>query len=706
MFDLHSLASRTHLLARVGSSVALVSLVALVAAVGCGAPEEDDGDPGDVDEAESELSVETSFQNGVSPSSSYTGTADATLQQHVSATNAGADPIVRMDTDYPNESGSVANAVLRFDVRAIPAGSAVKSVKLTVNVTNRTSGQGFTLYALKRAWTEGQTTWARASSGAAWSSGGARGASDRDSAPLGTLLPTATGKYTLALNAAGVAVVQRWVNDPATNFGFVLDAAKNPDGLEFDSSEASTAANRPRLSVGYDTPFAGGTGLRGQYFTGRSFERLAATRTDATVNFSWGAGALAPGLPVDDVSVRWSGKVVPLHSQTYSFYTTSDDGVRLWVDGKLLVDNWTNHAATENVGTIALTAGRSYDIRMDYYEAGGNAVAQLAWSSASQAKQVVPASQLFPATGEAVPAPSSNACEAQKQARRALVPGSYKPSASTTGPVPCVSLTRHNGTYTVNEPGTVVEGLDIYGNIVLGPNARNVVVRNTVVRGDAYASGKTSVITGGGGANDRLGLVVEDSILDLTGRENWFVNGLEGANLTVRRTEIKRSTDGIGLVSERGNVLVEGCWIHDGAHFTWTDDTPQPKPGHKDNQTHNDGVQFHRGKNLVLRGNFIGGDRAAGDDYRNAGVMISQAVNADPANRLDDVLIEKNWFQGGAATINMAYSNGNDLRTVTIRDNRFLRGPGYYILKNGAIQPSLSNNVFDDTNQPVPVVQK
>ena len=64
-------------------------------------------------------------------------------------------------------------------------------------------------------------------------------------------------------------------------------------------------------------------------------------------------------------------------SQTYTFYTTSDDGVRLWVNGQPLIDNWTDHAATENSGTIALTAGQRYDVEMEFYENGGVATAKL-----------------------------------------------------------------------------------------------------------------------------------------------------------------------------------------------------------------------------------------------------------------------------------------------------------------------------------------
>ena len=85
----------------------------------------------------------------------------------------------------------------------------------------------------------------------------------------------------------------------------------------------------------------------------------------------------------------------PLYSETYRFYTLSDDGVRLWVNGQLLINNWTDHPTTENSGTIALTAGQKYDVKLEYYDHTRNAVAKLLWSSTSQTKQPIPQSQLF-----------------------------------------------------------------------------------------------------------------------------------------------------------------------------------------------------------------------------------------------------------------------------------------------------------------------
>jgi hypothetical protein len=70
--------------------------------------------------------------------------------------------------------------------------------------------------------------------------------------------------------------------------------------------------------------------------------------------------------------------------------------VRLWVNGRLLVNNWTDHATTEDGGTISLTAGLRYAIRMEFYERAGSATARLFWSSASTPKAIVPRTRLFP----------------------------------------------------------------------------------------------------------------------------------------------------------------------------------------------------------------------------------------------------------------------------------------------------------------------
>src|SRR5262249_9751248 len=91
-------------------------------------------------------------------------------------------------------------------------------------------------------------------------------------------------------------------------------------------------------------PFAGtGTGLLGHYFSSPDLTGPAWTRTDGTIDFAWNGARPAPPVPGHDFSVRWTGEVQAQFSETYTFWTRSDDGVRLWVDGRLLIDDWGDH---------------------------------------------------------------------------------------------------------------------------------------------------------------------------------------------------------------------------------------------------------------------------------------------------------------------------------------------------------------------------
>ena len=138
-----------------------------------------------------------------------------------------------------------------------------------------------------------------------------------------------------------------------------------------------------------------GDGLAAAYYDNRDFTGAVYNRVDFTVNFACASNSPAPGIGPNTFSVRWTGLVQPQFSQNYTFFTRSDDGVRLWVNGRLLIDNMAAHTDTENSGTIALVAGQRYAIRMDYYQDQGPVVAKLLWSSPSTPKGVIPRSQLY-----------------------------------------------------------------------------------------------------------------------------------------------------------------------------------------------------------------------------------------------------------------------------------------------------------------------
>lgn len=129
---------------------------------------------------------------------------------------------------------------------------------------------------------------------------------------------------------------------------------------------------------------------------------------DSVVNNNWGSSSPKPSITADNFAVRWQGSILAPDSGNYIFSTVSDDGVRLWVDDQLVIDNWTRHSPKLNNSTnISLTAGERYNIRMEYFENTGGAVAQLLWTKPSGGGRVViPSTALFPCpVSVSIPAP-------------------------------------------------------------------------------------------------------------------------------------------------------------------------------------------------------------------------------------------------------------------------------------------------------------
>src|SRR6185437_10977497 len=122
----------------------------------------------------------------------------------------------------------------------------------------------------------------------------------------------------------------------------------------------------------------------------------AFVRTDTNVDFNWGNTSPGGSLPGNNFSVCWTGKIQPRYTEGYTFHLTTSDGCRLWVEGQLLIDKWQDDATGRDAtGSIALTGGQQYDLRIEYYDHTNPAAAVLEWDSASQAREVVPQGVLF-----------------------------------------------------------------------------------------------------------------------------------------------------------------------------------------------------------------------------------------------------------------------------------------------------------------------
>ena len=177
-----------------------------------------------------------------------------------------------------------------------------------------------------------------------------------------------------------------------TDNGLAIDTASFPVGYE-GSVSVNTVANPDQVEL---TVTAKPAGLRGTYYDNIDFTGATATRVDSTINFDPFTSPAITGLTDNNTfSVRWVGKVIPEHSETYTFYVNSDDGSRLWVNGSQLIDRWVDQGPTEHSGSISLTAGQAYDIILEYRENGGGEECQLRWSSASTTKEIIPSSAMF-----------------------------------------------------------------------------------------------------------------------------------------------------------------------------------------------------------------------------------------------------------------------------------------------------------------------
>lgn len=192
-------------------------------------------------------------------------------------------------------------------------------------------------------------------------------------------------RATINVTTAGLHTINLWMREDGTIADRILlttNASFTPTG--------TGPAESPRGSGG-----TGGSGLTATYFDNIDFTGPTVTRVDPTVNFDFGTGSPAAAIGADSFSVRWLGKIRPQYSEAYTFYTTSDDGVRLRINGQLVIDQWNDHAATVHSGTVTLQAGQLYDIQLEYYENGGFAVMKLEWQSPSQPRGIVPANYLY-----------------------------------------------------------------------------------------------------------------------------------------------------------------------------------------------------------------------------------------------------------------------------------------------------------------------
>jgi len=151
----------------------------------------------------------------------------------------------------------------------------------------------------------------------------------------------------------------------------------------------------------FTTTKAGG-GIKAEYFNNTTLSgEPVLTRLDPEIDFDWGnaevAGENSPDaiINVNNFSARWSGDLEVDLTDTYTFHITANNGFRLWVDGRPIIDYWDNPTTSSRESDpIELAGGNTYSIRMEYFEGEDAAIAQLFWESSTREQQIIPSGAL------------------------------------------------------------------------------------------------------------------------------------------------------------------------------------------------------------------------------------------------------------------------------------------------------------------------
>jgi len=238
-------------------------------------------------------------------------------------------------------------------------------------------------------------------------------------------------------------------------------------------------------------------------------------------------------------------------------------------------------------------------------------------------------------------------------------------------------LTQHYGNLTITTPGTRLDAMDIHGFVTI--KAPNVTISRSIIRG-GQATTNIGLVTN---YDPRAtGLVVQDSELVPEFPSVW-IDGVKGANFTVRRVNIHGTTDNVKVHGD--NVTVEDSWLHDSVYLA-------SDPNQNGGPTHNDVVQVLGGRNIRILGNSLSGGYASG-------VQVTQDYSATT-----DLVIQDNWIDGGMCSININHKKLTGMSGITVTDNRFGRSQrmaGCAIIATKATGLTHSGNVWESDGSAV-----
>jgi len=193
---------------------------------------------------------------------------------------------------------------------------------------------------------------------------------------------------------AGNVLAANMVKDAAGNIYLYHNDEGQHGGVHRWKISNLNSIQEQTIPITYTPPTGG---LLARYFDGNDLNNFHVKKSQVDPLVSV-ASLPAQVSDANNFSVRWTGFAQPAYSENYTFYVTSNNKVRLWVDDNLVIDQWNNTGTNEfSTGSIGLVAGTPYSIRVDYGNTTGGRNAVLSWASASQPKQVIPSARLYPA---------------------------------------------------------------------------------------------------------------------------------------------------------------------------------------------------------------------------------------------------------------------------------------------------------------------
>ena len=254
-----------------------------------------------------------------------------------------------------------------------------------------------------------------------------------------------------------------------------------------------------------------GIGLTGAFFANHTSANPftgtpTVVQTNATINFNWGTAGPSPLVGTTNFTARWTGCVQPQYNEIYNFITTADDGVRLYINGQLLINDWVDKTnATLHTNSLSLVAQQLYNLELDYYQKTNNASVSLSWGSPSTPQGIVPQTQLYPFTN---PPPAVVLIVPAGSATNFTAAASVTVSAEADAlynPINFVSFYLNgiylgsvtNAPYTITVTG-IAEGNDTLTAVAVdgsGLSSTSAPVNITVVAGSGLAYGLTSNAT-------------------------------------------------------------------------------------------------------------------------------------------------------------------------------------------------------------------